>query len=203
MAKESTITKDSFDALLFWLDCNRDSAGQKYEKIRTRLIRIFNGRGCFEAEELADETISRVTLKLSQIVENYSGEPALYFYGVADNIYREWLKKQKKVSHQEFVETDDYGLIHHDGQEAEREVDYQCLESCLGTLPERQRELIIEYYQGEKREKIEHRKQLSKQLGISDTALQIRASRIRSNLRDCVERCVTEKKRERFCAYLS
>ena len=194
MAKENVITKDSFDALLIWLDRNRDSAGQKYEKIRTRLIRIFNRRGCFEAEELADETISRVTLKLSQIAGNYTGEPALYFYGVGDNIYREWLKKQKKISHLDFVEKDDYGLIHRDGQDADREVDYQCLESCLGTLPERNREIIIKYYQGEKREKIENRKKLGKELGISDRALQIRSSRIRANLRECIERCVAEKR---------
>jgi len=193
MPEKNVITQDSFDALLLWLDRNRDSAGQKYEKIRTRLIRIFNHRGCFEAEELADETISRVTVKLSQIAETYTGEPALYFYGVADKIYREWLKNRKKVNHREFVETDDYGLLHEDGQAAEREIEFQCLESCFGLLNEHQREIIIEYYQGEKRKKIEHRKQLGKKLGISDSALQIRTSRIRANLRKCVERCVTEK----------
>lgn len=92
--KENTITQESFDTLLGWLDHNREIAGQKYEKIRQRLIRIFAGRGCFEAEELADETINRVTLKLPQFVETYIGEPALYFYGVADKIHHEWLGKQ-------------------------------------------------------------------------------------------------------------
>lgn len=192
MPKENVITKDSFDALLLWLDRNRDSAGQKYEKIRTRLIRIFNGRGCYEAEELADETISRVTFKISEIAASYTGEPALYFYGVANNIYREWLKKQKKINRQEFVETDNYGLIHRDGHDSEGDIEYRCLESCLGTLAEYQRAMIIEYYQGEKREKIERRKQLRERLGISDSALQIRASRIRAGLRDCVENCVAE-----------
>lgn len=193
MAKENVITKDSFDALLYWLDRNRDSAGRKYEKIRTRLIRIFNRRGCFEAEELADETILRVTGKILEIAENYTGEPALYFYGVADNVYREWLKKRKKASYRKFIETDHYGLIHRDAQDADREVEYQCMENCLGTLGEHQRAIIIEYYQGEKSEKIKLRKQLRERLGISDTALQIRTSRIRANLRDCVERCVAEK----------
>jgi RNA polymerase sigma factor (sigma-70 family) len=190
MAKENVITKDSFDALLSWLDGNRDSAGQKYEKIRTRLISIFRRRGCFEAEELADETISRVTVKVSHIAGNYVGEPALYFYGVADNVHREWLKKQKKVNHLEFVEREDYGATHPGGQNPQGEVDFQCLESCLGALSKDQRALIIEYYQGEKREKIERRKELGKQLGISEAALQIRASRIRATLRGCVERCV-------------
>jgi RNA polymerase sigma factor (sigma-70 family) len=193
MSDKNVITQDSFDALLLWLDRNRDTAGQKYEKIRTRLIQIFNRRGCFQAEELADETISRVTGKVLEIAENYTGEPALYFYGVADNIYREWLKKQKKINHQEFVETDNYGLIHQEGQDAEPEVEYQCLENCLGKLAEHHREIIIEYYQGEKREKIERRKQLGRRLDISNAALQIRASRIRANLRECVETCVAEK----------
>ncbi|HEY0047746.1 MAG TPA: hypothetical protein VGB68_00565, partial [Pyrinomonadaceae bacterium] len=63
MDKENVINQENFDVLLNWLDRNREIAGQKYEKIRRRLIRIFLGRGCFEAEELADETINRVTRK--------------------------------------------------------------------------------------------------------------------------------------------
>jgi len=96
MSKEIVITQEGFNTLLSWLDRNRETAGQKYEKIRRRLIRIFYGRGCFEAEELADETINRVIRKLPQLLDDYAGEPALYFYGVANNIYQEWLRKQKK-----------------------------------------------------------------------------------------------------------
>ena len=71
MKKEWVLTKEAFDALLEWLDPNRDIAAQKYETIRTRLIKIFSCRGCLEAEDLADETINRVTNKLPEICETF------------------------------------------------------------------------------------------------------------------------------------
>ena len=72
MNKNWLLTKEAFDALLGWLDPNREVAGQKYEVIRRRLITIFSCRGCAEAEDLADETINRVASKLSAI--NWSDE---------------------------------------------------------------------------------------------------------------------------------
>jgi hypothetical protein len=68
MSKDLSIVKDNFEQLLTWLDPDRDIAGQKYEVIRTRLIRVFELRGCFKAEELTDETINRVTAKIHRIV---------------------------------------------------------------------------------------------------------------------------------------
>lgn len=187
MAKETTITQESFDALLHWLDNNREIAGQKYEKIRGRLIRIFAGRGCFEPEDLADETINRVTLKLPQIADGYIGEPILYFLRVADNIHREWLRKQKKVTNLQDHQPDQH-------EEPESDLEYECLESCLETLETSQREIIVEYYLKEKSAKIEHRKSLAEKLGISPSAFQVRMHRLRARLQDCVQKCVAEKK---------
>ena len=68
MKKEWVITQEAFDGLLAWLDPDRDRAAHKYETVRTRLIKIFSCRGCGVADDLADETINRVTAKLSEIV---------------------------------------------------------------------------------------------------------------------------------------
>jgi DNA-directed RNA polymerase specialized sigma24 family protein len=87
-------SKETFEKLLRWLDTNRDKAGEKYEKIRTRLIRIFTCRGCGDVEDLADETINVVASKIDWLCENYKGDPALFFYGVAKNIYHEQFKKK-------------------------------------------------------------------------------------------------------------
>jgi RNA polymerase sigma factor (sigma-70 family) len=192
MAKDNIVTQENFEVLLSWLDQNRESAGQRYEKIRARLIRIFIGRGCFEAEQLADETINRVTQKLSQVIESYAGgEPALYFYGVADKIHLEWLRKQKKIKQIPFSETDGT----RGGEVESAEAEYECLESCLETLPEAYRRLIVEYYRKEKSAKIENRRKLAQQLKISTNALQIKASRIRTELRECVQKCVAGRNR--------
>lgn len=189
MAKDTAITQENFDALLNWLDQNREAAGRKYEKIRQRLIRIFVCRGCFEAEELADTTINRVMQKLPQINEKYIGEPSLYFYGVADNIHHEWLRQQKKIKKLELVETNNYSK-----SEPESESEYECLEKCLKILPATDRELIVNYYKEDKRAKIELRRAMAEKLGINTSALQVRTCRIRANLQKCVRNCVSEKK---------
>ena len=170
--------------LLSWLDPHRETAAQKYEKIRSRLIRIFAGRGCHEAEELADETINRVTLKVPQIKDDYVGEPALYFYGVANKVHLEWLKKQKKGGFVELKETGKY-----DQEKSDEE--YECLEKCLKTLPPNLSGLIVEYYQGEKRAKIEHHKKLAERWRLSVNALQTKTCRIRAALRKCVLECIS------------
>ncbi|MDQ3710769.1 MAG: hypothetical protein M3388_00895 [Acidobacteriota bacterium] len=186
MIEKNPVTQEGFDTLLNWLDRNRETAGEKYEKIRRRLIRIFVGRGCYEAEELADETISRVTLKLPQVIENYLGDPILYFYGVANHIHHEWLRKQNKTKNLQLLDTDKVSA-------GDSESEYECLETCLETLPANQRQLIIEYYRNEKTAKIEHRRKLAKELEISPNALQVKTFRIRTNLQECVRNCIAEK----------
>ena len=69
MNKNWSLSQEAFDALLDWLDSDREQAGIKYEQIRSRLIKIFTGRGCVDPEDLADETINRVTRKLKEIQE--------------------------------------------------------------------------------------------------------------------------------------
>src|SRR5437588_11238646 len=89
------MTKDDFDALLTWLHPDDErQAGEKYEEIRRRIIQILARRGCRVAEELADETITRVCKKVKEITRTYEGDPALYFYGVANKVYLESLKKR-------------------------------------------------------------------------------------------------------------
>ena len=178
MIEEKNITQKNFEMLLFWLDPHRETAAYKYEKIRNRLICVFGGRGCYEAEYLADETINRVTLKMSQIKDNYVGEAVLYFFGVAKNIHLEWLKRQKKMC---FVELQETGIF---DENKECDEASERLEKCLKQLPDDLRELILDYYQKEKRAKIEHHKELAAKWGLSLNALQTKICRIRARLRN-------------------
>ena len=185
MINKNAVTQEGFDALLEWLDRNRETAGEKYEKIRQRLIRVFHGRGCCEAEELTDETINRVTLKLPQVIGNYVGEPSLYFYGVAINIHREWLRNQKTVQTDKLPEA----VLEDDTAE----IEFECLENCLEKLPAGHRQLIVEYYRENKSAKIENRKELAKNLGLTAAAMQTKTFRIRAGLQDCIRKCVARK----------
>ena len=85
-------TQEDFEKLWRWLDPDRDKAGEKYERIRRRLIAVFASRGCCDTEDLADKTINVVTSKIDWLVENYVGDPAPYFYAVAKNIFLESIK---------------------------------------------------------------------------------------------------------------
>lgn len=181
MNKDWVLTQESFDALLAWLDPQRERAGRKYEEIRLRLIKIFTCRGCGEAEDLADETINRVSKKLGEIESSYSGDPSRYFYGVANKVHLEYLRRRPTQPPTPRLENT---------EDIERE--YECLERCIQKLTPDNRQLVLQYYQDEKRAKINHRRQLADRLGIALNALRIRAHRIRASLQECVQICLNE-----------
>jgi len=73
-----------------------------------------------------------------------------------------------------------------------QETEYECLDRCMRQLTPNNRELVLQYYQQEKRDKIDHRRDLAEQLGIALNALRIRAHRIRASLQECVQNCLDE-----------
>jgi RNA polymerase sigma factor (sigma-70 family) len=193
MKRDWNLTQESFGLLLEWLDSDRDQAGVRYEKIRLRLIKIFTCRGCGEADDLADETINRVTAKLSEITTTYSGDPALYFYGVARKVHLEYLRSRPQVQVASHSDGDLTNRIAHSAAGADEvEEEYACLEQCMEQLSQENRRLVLEYYQEEKRAKIDHRRKLAEQLGIAVNALRIRAHRIRLQLQQCVQTCLEQ-----------
>lgn len=181
MSRKAHLTKEAFDSLLAWLAPDRDEAGKKYEAIRQRLIKIFTCRGCPEAEELADETFNRVTLKVEELSKSYVGDPALYFYGVAQKIFLEARRKQTPVPAPPPAITSD-----------DIEEEYRCLERCMEKLTPGNRQLVLEYYQNDKRQKIDRRKELAQRMGIAQNALRIRTHRIRQLLQQCVQGCLEQ-----------
>lgn len=185
MNKAWTLTQTALDSLLAWLDPDRDAAGVKYEAIRTRLIKIFTCRGCAEAEDLADETINRVISKLSEIADTYQGDPALFFYGVAKRVQQEYERTKFKTAAPLLAAAESTP------DELERE--HECLEKCMQAIPPSQRELLLQYYQEDKRAKINNRRQLAEKLGIAANALRIRACRIRAGIQQCVEACLSQQ----------
>lgn len=179
------MTPDDFEDLLLWLDPdpagtgvpNRERGAEKYETIRHRIIKIYTNRGYHRAEEVANETMERVGVKAKKLRLTYEGEPALYFYGVAKRVYHEFLRE------------DDFmippPLPGDDPDEVERR--HAWLEHCLDELKPESRELILCFYQGEKRQKIDNRKALAARLGITSRALSLRALHIRQKLLQCMQ----------------
>ncbi|HYV04049.1 MAG TPA: sigma-70 family RNA polymerase sigma factor [Blastocatellia bacterium] len=172
------IDEASFERLLHWLDPDLEMAAQQYEIIRRKLIMFYSSRRCFFAEDLADETFNRVARRLSQIKEHYIGNPQNYFFGVARKIYLEYLRSSSVQKSLSFLELPSLPSANHEAEEL-----FAHLDECLDQLPPKDRELILTYYQRNGRDKIDNRKMLADELGISISALRIRVHRIVSHLR--------------------
>jgi DNA-directed RNA polymerase specialized sigma24 family protein len=181
MTKQWTLNQQAFDSLLEWLDGDREQAGRKYEDIRRDLIRRFTYRGCAEAEALADETINRVTRKVPEIAATYVGAREPYFFRVASYVLKEYTKKLTAIERPPQLDAADEKV-------------FECLDACLNELLREDRDLVLLYYSENKQAKIELRRELAAQRGISLDALRIRLYRIRRNLRDCVEDCLKQAK---------
>lgn len=187
---KSNVTPEDFEELILWLDPDPDRTGvpslergaEKYEKIRFRIIKIYTNRGFHRSEEVADKTFERIAVKVKKLKLTYEGDPALYFYGVAKKVYKELLRDEDLLEEPLIIIDDD----DRDDRD-DLELRHAWLEHCLGTLKPESRELILCFYQGEKRAKIENRKKLAAQLGISSRALSLRALHIRQKLLKCMQ----------------
>ncbi|MEW5975591.1 MAG: sigma-70 family RNA polymerase sigma factor [Acidobacteriota bacterium] len=186
---KSYVTQEAFDKFLASLDPDRDTAGERYEKIRCKLIRFFEWRGCPSPEEYADETLNRLVRKIGEgeVIRDIHS----YCYGVARLVLLEAFKQREKEK-AALGDLPDRQLDSIETDEVERQV--ECLRRCLDKLPAGQQECILGYYQGEKGERIESRKHLSDRLGIPLNALRIKAHRIREALAVCVEDCLGREK---------
>ena len=195
MIKSQDLTQTALDELLRWLDCDREKAGCRYEQIRRALIKLFTVRGCHHAEELADETLSRVAHKASTLATTYEGDPMLYFYGVAKNVYHEYLRSISRESGSEAQQIQDQSQIVvwaslDSESETPNETRVNCLLMCLRTLPDGQRDLVTAYYDDEQGKKKESRKTLAQRRQVSVNALRLKAHRVRLSLRQCVRKCM-------------
>src|SRR6185369_17365664 len=103
MSKNWVMSQETFEALLDWLDSDRERAGVKYEQIRSRLIKFFSNATHADAEALTDETIHRVARRLNEIKDQVYGERARYFYGVARRVQLEYRRRKLPQGGPEFV----------------------------------------------------------------------------------------------------
>src|SRR5829696_4095875 len=179
-----TLNQEAFDKLLVAFDVDRETAGRKYLEIRNNLTRFFEWRGCSSPEDHADETINRMAKRVVEGEEilNYSG----YAIGVARFLLLEINKgRQREQSALAEISSAPNVYVAEDGDESR----LACLRSCLQALSPDNRDLIVQYYQGEKGEKIANRKKLLERLGIPVNTLRMRALRLRERLQSCVEGC--------------
>lgn len=176
---QKEITPERFAAFLRWLSPDEQSAGDAYERLRFRLVTYFSGRQCLHPEELADETINRLCLKIGE--EEIANKTA-FAYGFARFVLLEYLRRRRVE-----VNVDEIDIAAAVADETEP--DNGCLAKCLGELPEESRRLVLDYFSETKSAKISLHKRMAERFTGSTTALRMRIVRIKQRLRVCLEEC--------------
>ena len=175
-----------FNFFLSLLSSDRDTAEKKLKDIRRRLVIMLDCRGCHCSEDLAHEAIVLFAHRLPKMDPPFAGDVIPYLYTVAYNLYLDYEKKR-------FLPLpDDFTEIPQPDEDAvkTKEQLHQCLDKCLDRMDPRSRDLVLDYYRLEKQNKIDLRKLLAEELGISVNALRIKLHNLRAGLEKCIEQCL-------------
>jgi DNA-directed RNA polymerase specialized sigma24 family protein len=184
---EWSLTEEAFAKLLALLDPDFERAGERYETLRLALTKFFDWRGAHFPEECTDETFNRVARKIDsgEVIRDIGS----YCHGVARMVF---LESTRDPVHRN-VSLDELSSTGTTSVSEKFDPQRDCLEQCLSSLPDESRQLILQYYESEKRDKIDNRMLLAAGLGIPLNALRNRVQRLRAKLEQCVTRCARRK----------
>ncbi len=183
-AQEWTLNPEALGRFLTRLDRDVVEAGRKYERLRFKLVRLFEWRRCVFAEDLADETVNRVIRLMDNGLELSPAEIPRYACGVAQKVHLEHLRAVKRAK-PSAADSERAPFV--PGIHETTDLRLHCLNRCVEELPQQDRELIMRYYTGDHAERIRRRKELAEELGLAPNTLRIRAHRIRSRLEKAIE----------------
>lgn len=172
-------------------------AAEQFNAFRLKLTWFVEARLKIKglSEDIVDETIERISEKILQgeKIENIYA----YSRAVAFNVIKEYWDKLKTDP----IPLDDLTASvtpdHHAQEhlEAERkELADNCKRKCLASLPKKQHDLIVTYYQAGRRSK-DYKDELARVSGLNRDALCNRISRIKKKLSDCLEQCMQQAER--------
>jgi DNA-directed RNA polymerase specialized sigma24 family protein len=179
-----TLTAERLAHLLARLHANPHEAGQEYERLRRTLMKFFDWRGVWPADECADECLDRLARRLDEDVPII--DIRQFAHGIARLVLLERRRRPAVVSIDRLAEAAapaiapaETGPSLHD-----------CFDRCLAEMPDDQRALIVGYYEGDRDRKIANRRRLSAAMGLSENALRSRVQRLRDRLEACIRGCV-------------
>ena len=140
----------------------------EFQGLHVKLRRFFEWNRCLSPEDLAQDAILRGLRRLAEGEENYAENPQSYFLGIARNILREERKKPRL----EALPEEDCP----DRRDQMAALQWRILlRECLNQLNHKERELIVGYT-------LDGAEKAAKACGLTQNALRIRVSRIRSKI---------------------
>jgi DNA-directed RNA polymerase specialized sigma24 family protein len=176
----------SFEQLLTALDPDRERAGRYYRDLHRQLLTYFEWRCSGRPDEQADEVLDRVVRRIAE--GEHIDNLQTYALGVARLLLREERKRAMRegAAHAELRALQEAAELPsaHDAHE-EAQTRFEC---CLEALPQLDRAIILAYYTGDGRDKIETRRRLALEAGMDLNALRVRAHRIRARLERCMQK---------------
>jgi DNA-directed RNA polymerase specialized sigma24 family protein len=186
--ERATASPNGLDLLLAVLDPDRERAAEKLLLLRRKLLKFFAWSRAPFPDELADETLDRVSRRLAEGEVVRQLDPGAYVHGFARNVLRESWSRPRLVRAPEAALA---AAPAAEQSAAERRS--RCLDRCLARLPVESRRLLLAYYQTEGgAAKIASHRQLAAELNVSGGNLRLRLHRLRLELEGCVRACLAE-----------
>lgn len=173
---EANVRQAVLDELFKFLEPDLQSTEEGFWQCRFKLIKFFAWRYCEDPANLADETVSRLLKNVRAGQEISADNPYSYVYGIAMNVYKEYLRARKKAA----LLTD----IDEAREAAGQPVTDDCKKECFGQLPREKREMLARYYMED-----DERDEIARELGLTLNALRLQVHRIKQGLRRCREDC--------------
>jgi hypothetical protein len=179
----NNLTAQSYSLLLNALAPDKREAEAAFVKLRDSLVRFFELKGDNDPIEAADETLDRVSSKLSQSVA--IEQVTNYSFGVARLVFLENLRSTQRSTN----------ALAEYRRESERSVEdeyidgYAPMRDCFSELSDESRNLLTSYFADLPRHRLdEERQQIAVKRGISLNGLRLKIFRLRRQLEDCVRR---------------
>lgn len=185
------VTAAGFARLLGRLHADADTAAAEFETLRRTLTRFFDWRGAASADECADETLDRLCRRLDEGTD--VADIRSYAYGIARLVL---LERRRRPAFTDLDDAPEPFELHPAAQPVTDDSLRECFDNCLSRLNPESRALLLEYYEGERRKRIDNRRRVAAARGLSDNALRSRVQRLRDRLESCVRTCVDRRERE-------
>jgi DNA-directed RNA polymerase specialized sigma24 family protein len=189
------LTKFDFEQFLQTLDYDKDTAAEKYLRLRSSLESFFEWRDCENTEELTDIVFDRVVKKIvsGEKVENIEA----FSVSIAKFVVLEHKRKSQRNAELDEVSDTENFAENFETEDLKRR-NLECLRKCLAKLPDKKRRLLVDYYDTEENTMISKRKSLAKKMELNLNSLRIRVSRLREKLERCTKDCCDDVRSSAF-----
>ena len=188
LAKDASFSAEGFASLLAKLGDTPREAGERYERLRSKLIFFFTRRQLSLPEDLADDAMDRLGRRFSEGLDISSVDA--FALGIARHIAQEQVTIASQTRTVDTAFFDDIPAFSLTSSEKERIVNLdqriEAFERCMRRLPSREMQLLKSYYLDPPGDRTSVRRSLAKRMAISQGTLRQRVFLIRRSLVECV-----------------